>query len=232
MLMRVAELAVARRTGIEAVAWCRGQHLNPSLDWTRMCQMFTRSAFRDDGGFPTAVSAYFGAPRELRHDGDRRPPYGVAAYFAGPPGSAGHATVVTSGHRLWSNDIKRTGGIDLTTIGAIEDRWGYRYLGWVASVNRTRIYGHVPSLSAAYARHIQSTGFYRWSHAGLIKRELRALPFIPDDAFNLENGKLAGKVDEAVAELQHRLGLKRTGLIGPRVLGHLADRRNRFTACP
>lgn len=230
MRLEVAQLAPAPRTGVAAVAWCRGQHLDPSRDWTRDCQMFCRSAFGLDAYFGRAIDAWQGAPPALRHPGELGP-YGSVGYFAGPPGAAGHAVVFTREHRIWSNDIRAAGSIDLTTVAAIEARWGYQYLGWTESINLGRIYGHVPSLSADAIRDAQRDNRAH-RHGALVKRELAVLPFIPDHWLDLSNGRLGGGTDRAVAELQRRLGLKATGLVGPRVLGHLADHRHRFTARP
>lgn len=221
---------VAPRTGLAAVAHIRGEHRNPTRDWTRLCQMATRTAFGLGPHFGTAIAQWRGTPRGLRHD-DRDPAYGSAGFFSSPiPRQPGHAVVIGKGDHLWSNDIKAAGVISLTTIGAIEDRWGYRWEGWTETVNLHRILGHGPSLSAGSIARAQ-LGDREHAHGELLKRQLAAVPGIGRHGMRFDD-HLGEPLGDAVKDLQGRLGLKRTGVVGPRLLGWLADHDHAFTARP
>lgn len=222
-------MPIAPVTGVRAVAAGRAEHVNPTQDWTRLCQMFTRTRFGIGAGAPTAIGAFKAATR--RHE-DRDAPYGTAGYFRAPTaGKPGHAVVMARGNQCWSNDIKRAGGIDLTTIDAIEDRWGYIWVGWTEDTNGVRFYGHGPSVSAEAVRKAQRANGDH-PHGALIKAQLAAVHGIGRSGMRLRDDHLGSPFDDAVRDLQKRLGLKRTGLVGPRLLGWLADHDHAFTARP
>lgn len=222
---------IAPRTGVLAVAHARGEHRNPTTDWTRRCQEFTRDAFEIGPGARTAIEAFFACPAKLRHE-NKSAPYGTAGYFRAPAaGKPGHA-IVNAGHqRAWSNDIKHAGSIDLTTIEEIERRWGYIWVGWTEATNGVRFYGHGPSISADAVKAAQQ-GAREHAHGQLLKRQLAGVPGIGRHGMRLTDDRLGHPFDDAVSDLQKRLGLKRTGLVGPRLLGWLADHDHAFTARP
>lgn len=226
-------LEVAPRTGTLANISAREEHQHESIDWTRKCQMFTRTRFDVPGRDLTATEGWQRA--KLRHPGDlKNIPFGTAGYFLNPkdPRSAGHAVFMAGGRRCWSNDIKVTGEISLTTIDIILQRWShYVWAGWVEDVNGYRIWGHGPAISVAAVRSAQRNNAAH-PRGRLIKQQLAAMPGIGRSGMRLSDDKLGHPFDDAVRELQHRLDLKPTGVIGPRVLGHIADHHHAFTARP
>jgi hypothetical protein len=226
-------LEVAPRTGTLANISARDEHRHESIDWTRKCQMFTRTRFDAPPRDATATEGWKRAV--YRHPGDlTHIPFGVAGYFINPrdPRSAGHAVFMAGGHRAWSNDIKVTGEISLTTIDFILFRWRqYEWAGWVEDVNGFRVWGHGPSISVGAVATAQRHGAGH-PRGRLIKQQLAAIPGIGRSGMRLSDDKLGHPFDDAVRELQHKHDLKPTGLVGPRVLGLIADHHSAFTTRP
>ena len=128
-----ADLLVPRanpRPVAEALTWARAQVQGPAI-WYRRCQNFVAQAYGwSYSGTYYAVDHYrVVMPAALRHDRDRNPPPGALLYY--DTGSrAGHVALYLGGGMIASNDIARTGHIDVVPAAAVEDRWGATYLGW------------------------------------------------------------------------------------------------------
>lgn len=221
-------MQVAPRTGLRAVGHARGEHQHPTQDWTRWCQMAVRTDFGLDKHFATAIAQWQGTPHALRHE-DRTPPYGTAGYFSRGGKSPGHAVIIGQHSHVWSNDINTTGLISLTSIDHIEQKWGYAWEGWTETVNLFRIWGFGPAISADAVAHAQR-GDREHPHGSLIKHQLAAA--VGGHGMRLGDDHLGEPFGKAIKALQHRLDLKRTGVVGPRLLGWLADHQHAFTARP
>lgn len=117
----------------KALDWANSQVVNPTRDWTRDCQMFARSAVHASAFGTTALNAWKSTPNEYRrYTYPPRP--GSIAYYVNPanPG-AGHAVFVGDNGKVYSNDIKRTGKIDIVNWNVFQKKWGMKYLGYITA---------------------------------------------------------------------------------------------------
>lgn len=130
-----------RLNRIRAVAWALAQIADPVKNWTGRCQEFTRRSLGIGGGFPSALAAWRGVAKQDR-DPSRTPPPGVPVYWSG--GRYGHAALSAGDGYVYSTDIKRRGKVDKVPLALIEQRWGYRYLGWARTINGVRVFGGEP----------------------------------------------------------------------------------------
>lgn len=222
--------AIAPRTGVLAGLAARSERNHPTRDWTRDCQQFCRTRFEVGPGFGTAISAWRGA--EHRHEvAPHNAPYGTIGYFAPPrAGQAGHAVFMVKNGWCYSNDVLVTGRIGRLKAAEIENRWpGFRWLGVTYDVNDRLIYGFAPSVSAAAVRKAQQE-HRNHRHGQQVKRELADA--VGRHGMNLQTDYMGDPMREAVRALQKRLGFTQNGLIGPRLLGVLGDRRHKLIARP
>ncbi|MFG2645890.1 hypothetical protein ACGFYP_33520 [Streptomyces sp. NPDC048370] len=65
----------------------------------------------------------------MRHDRDRTPPPGALMYWDTGK-RAGHVAIYLGGGKIASNDIRRSGYIDILNTTDIETVWGATYPGW------------------------------------------------------------------------------------------------------
>lgn len=220
---------IAPRTGVLAVREGMAERRQPTQDWTRLCQFFCRTRFGIGPGAKTAYLAFQSA--QHRHDsGPSSAPYGTIGYMKGPKGAAGHAVVMVGDGNALSNDIRTAGRISLVSVHEILVKWpAYDWVGWTEDTNGARFYGFAPSISAEAVRKAQK-GDHIHGHGSLLKRELADA--VGNRGMKLSSDTVGAPMGDAVKVLQRRLGFKATGLIGPRVLGYLADRNHAFTARP
>ncbi|KAF9109825.1 hypothetical protein BGX27_007142, partial [Mortierella sp. AM989] len=73
-------------------------------------------------------------PSKYKHAGNRNPPAGALVFFKG--GKYGHVAISTGGANIISTDINGAGTLTRSTIGAIERKWGQKYVGWTAPYYR------------------------------------------------------------------------------------------------
>lgn len=133
------------RTPAAAQKWARGQITNPIQNWYRYCLKFVRMAFGLDGGTPDAGKAWDWARYKHRTSDPNSIPANVPVFWE-LPSVADHVAYSVGGGWCLSNDIRRTGKIDLVRIDEITRRWGGRLLGWTEDLNGKRVYsGHVPT---------------------------------------------------------------------------------------
>lgn len=123
----------------KALNWANQQVTNPTRDWTRMCQSFARTAVHASAFGTTALKAWQSTPIEAkRFTYPPRP--GSIAYYVNPknPG-AGHAVFVGDNGKVYSNDIKRTGKIDIVNWNVFQKKWGMQYLGYIVATPSGRL---------------------------------------------------------------------------------------------
>ena len=117
----------------EAIAWGRGQVTHPTQSWKGLCQSFVRSCDGVSGWAPTAFDAWEKIPAAHKTAGGdiHSAPRGAALYFkhaAGDP-RPGHVVLATRTQCL-SNDIYRSGHIDVAPRDIFISHWHMTYLGW------------------------------------------------------------------------------------------------------
>lgn len=119
------------RTYAQAVAYAESQRVNPSRDWTRLCQMFSRNCVGAAAWAGTARNAFYAIPE--RHRFTTAPRAGSLVYFDDPriSGEAGHAVFMVTNGYCYSNDILVRGKISKVPLSLIREKWGMRQLGWI-----------------------------------------------------------------------------------------------------
>ncbi|WP_432094907.1 peptidase M23 [Streptomyces sp. bgisy100] len=119
-----------RRSTKDAIAWAK-KEVDGHAEWQRLCLAFTARAYGwNFSGTGYAVDLYRKEmPKDMRHDGDRKPPPG-ALMFWDTGSRAGHVAIYIGDGMIASNDIKRPGHIDVVDATDIESVWGATYLGW------------------------------------------------------------------------------------------------------
>lgn len=119
------------RSVTEAIAWAK-DHAgdNSTADWYARCLAFTAIVYGwNYSGVSYAIDHYTVVPADMRHDGDRHPPPGALMYWD-TGHRAGHIAVYLGDGKIASNDILRSGYIDIVDAGLIESKWGAKYVGW------------------------------------------------------------------------------------------------------
>jgi hypothetical protein len=97
-----------------------------------MCLRFVREMFGIPAGAPDAATAWHRAT--VRHEGDRNPPDGVAAFYLG--GSAGHGHVaITEDGGIRGTDAPTRGRVGFVPLDWPERHWNMRYVGWTEDIN-------------------------------------------------------------------------------------------------
>jgi hypothetical protein len=118
------------RSSAQAIAWARAQVDNPTASWYNRCLNFVAQAYGwPHAGVHYAVDHFSIAPDNQRFNLDRNPPPG-ALLFWDTGHRPGHVAISLGGGLIASNDILRTGRIDIVPASAPERVWGAKYLGW------------------------------------------------------------------------------------------------------
>ncbi|KAG0206352.1 hypothetical protein BGX28_002206 [Mortierella sp. GBA30] len=116
----------------QALQWAIN-HITTSYDsdYVNWCDRTMAWAYgRDYSGFNTAYIHWKSVPSRYKHAGDRNAPAGALVFWSG--GNAGHVAISTGGTGIISTDINGKGTLTRSTIGTVEERWGFSYLGWTA----------------------------------------------------------------------------------------------------
>ncbi|MEU5425778.1 peptidase M23 [Streptomyces olivoreticuli] len=115
----------------EAIAWAKSHAgANSSNSWYARCLAFTAIVYGwSFSGVDYAIDHYTVVPKDMRHDGDRHPPPGALMYWD-TGHRAGHIAVYLGDGKIASNDILRSGYIDVVDADLIETKWGAKYVGW------------------------------------------------------------------------------------------------------
>ncbi|KAG0197126.1 hypothetical protein BGX28_009368, partial [Mortierella sp. GBA30] len=120
------------RSCASAVQWAV-DHISTSYNdnYLRWCDRTMAWAYgRSASGYNTAYLHWQAVPAKYKHAGDRNAPAGALVFWQG--GSAGHVAISTGGSNIISTDINGKGTLTRSTIGTVESKWGYKYLGWTA----------------------------------------------------------------------------------------------------
>ncbi|MFG2774764.1 hypothetical protein [Streptomyces sp. NPDC048350] len=118
------------RSTAAAINWARQEAAGGGQDWYRACLAFVARTYGwSYSGVQYAIDHYRQMPASMRHDRDRTPPPGALMYWDTGK-RAGHVAVYLGGGKIASNDIRRSGYIDVVDATDIETRWGAHYLGW------------------------------------------------------------------------------------------------------
>lgn len=106
--------------------------------YSGMCLKFVRLSLGAPSAALTALAAWNAA--RFKHTGDRTPPAGVPVFFTAGSNGAGHVALSIGGGKVRSTDWPHRGQISETTIGAIENAWRRRLLGWTEDLNGARVW--------------------------------------------------------------------------------------------
>lgn len=134
------------RTARGAIEWARDQVQAHVAIYHGLCLMFVRLCFNVGPTFPDAITAWQQATtrRPCKPDQARR---GHAGFFQG--GDHGHVVLCLGNGRCISTDVRKPGQASVCLISAIEQAWGYRFLGDVSDLNGER---PVPRVKASRPR--------------------------------------------------------------------------------
>lgn len=98
--------------------------------WLQLCLGFTAVAYGwNVSGTDTAYNHFLALQRQGYIHTDRNPPPGALVFWKGS-GIYGHIAIAVGGGQIASNDISRSGCIDIVAWNAPETQWGQNYLGW------------------------------------------------------------------------------------------------------
>ncbi|MFG2645947.1 hypothetical protein ACGFYP_33825 [Streptomyces sp. NPDC048370] len=118
------------RSTAAAINWARQEAARGGQDWYRACLAFVARTYGwSYSGVQYAIDHYRQMPASMRHDRDRTPPPGALMYWDTGK-RAGHVAIYLGGGKIASNDIRRSGYIDIVNATDIETVWGATYLGW------------------------------------------------------------------------------------------------------
>ncbi len=117
------------RSYSEALTWAKAQSVNPSRDYTNLCQLFARSCVGAAAWAPSARLAFNAVPQANRHQGI--PPLGALVYYGDAHAGNGHATFSAGSGYVYSTDIKRRGKVDKVPYLQPVKSWGLPYRGWI-----------------------------------------------------------------------------------------------------
>jgi cell wall-associated NlpC family hydrolase len=118
------------RSTADAITWAKHESEAGGKDWYAMCLAFVARAYGwTFSGTQYAIQHYRQMPATLRHDKDRAPPPG-ALMFWDTGKAAGHVAIYLGNGMIASNDIKRSGYIDVVPATEIETTWRATYEGW------------------------------------------------------------------------------------------------------
>ncbi|MCB0877578.1 MAG: C40 family peptidase [Thermoleophilia bacterium] len=115
----------------QMVARVKREVANPSRSWDRLCLGFVARAYGwKASGTETAIKQWQIMPDSMKHRGDSNPPPGALVFWDTGAGRAGHVAVYLGDGKIASNDIRRSGKIDIVPLSEISKKWGAKYLGW------------------------------------------------------------------------------------------------------
>lgn len=169
------------------------------------------------GQYPYALKGW--QYSEKKHAGDRTVPAGAPVYFTAGSNGFGHVAISLGGNRVLSTDIPSAGLIGVTTIEAIEKRWGRKYLGWTGdflghSLSKLGLSTTKPAASGATLK--------LGSHGPEVKRLQDTLNRrYPLYSRLREDGVFGPRTAATVKEFQRRSGLHVDGIFGPKTRAKL-----------
>jgi hypothetical protein len=115
------------RTLKQAVDFAERERNHPSQNWERDCLLFVRLCWDlPTTGTPAAADAWRKAKRKHTTG---TPPKGAPVYWA-TSSPEDHVALSAGGGRVYSNDIRVVGEIDLVPIEEIRNTWSATYRGW------------------------------------------------------------------------------------------------------
>jgi hypothetical protein len=109
------------------------QVTNPTQSWKGLCQSFVRNSYGVPAWAASAYDAWLRIPDAHKSTGPiESAPRGAAIYYKrNHPGQErpGHVVLATKANCL-SNDIYRSGMIDVSARDIFMSHWNMKYLGW------------------------------------------------------------------------------------------------------
>jgi hypothetical protein len=118
------------RSTAQAIEWARAQVENPSKNWFNLCLNFVAQAYGwRNAGVHYAIDHFDVGPAHQRFVADRNPPPGALLFWK-TGRRPGHVALSLGGGKIATNDILRSGRIDIVDASAPERLWGATYIGW------------------------------------------------------------------------------------------------------
>lgn len=108
-------------------------------DWHGLCLKFVRECFGVDALYPDAMTAWEEAATKHHTTDESRVPNVRPAWFRG--GEHWHIVFGIGNAKCISSDIDadEPGAVKVCRLTAIEDAWGYEFVGWADEVNEERV---------------------------------------------------------------------------------------------
>jgi len=121
-------------TGRDAEQWMAVAHLSGRNGVKGMCLKTVRQAWQIPAKFPSAISAWNNTPRKNRFTDPMKAPVGATHFWKG--GKFGHVAIQSSkpGY-VWNTDIPVKDRVGKIYYTEVNERWGYKYLGWTNKLN-------------------------------------------------------------------------------------------------
>ena len=111
-----------------AIAKAYAEAAHGTRNWYRRCDMFVAYCYGlGASGYSTAAEHSRKIPKEMHHM-DRNPPAGATLFWGG---GAGHVALAVGGGKAASNDVRRSGKIDIVPLEELFKWMGnHNYEGW------------------------------------------------------------------------------------------------------
>ena len=168
------------RTFEQAQTYAISQHEQPSRNWYRWCQVFSRQCVGAPGFGASARVAFNAIPERSKHRTSPPPPGSIAYYGFSDRGS-GHAVFAVDAGFVWSTDIKRKGKIDRVQWDVFQTKWRLPYRGWIDTC---------PSGDLPIARRPGTELGYR-QHRKVYRSKMRLRQADSDSVWNLQLALIA-----------------------------------------
>lgn len=190
------------RTGDAAAEWARRQVDHPVKDFTRLCLQFVRMAFDLPAVYPDAGQAWDHAKFRHPTTDSSRIPRAVPVHFE-LPSVADHVAFSLGGGLCLSNDIRRSGRIDVVRIDTIRTAWGAQLHGWTEDLNGFTIWRRTPAAPPAPPAPVETNVSRARGHLHIARRHLaiadRYLEQVPAEREHAT--RVARQIDDLADEL-------------------------------
>ena len=118
-----------RNNGARAVMYMSGLSRKGANIVPGYCLKTCRLAWDLPSDQPSAIKEWESIPAKFKNTDPNKAPVGAPHFWKG--GDYGHVALQAEHEGfVWSTDLPERGRIGLIDIDLVENRWGYKYLGW------------------------------------------------------------------------------------------------------